>query len=272
MTIKTGRSYKSVFGRRVDCAITYNHQATDLGDGGKVLLPLTEPTNPQVTYTLSAGLFPVFTYPPYSVTYAAMLVVWGGNGDASNDKNLYVKPTKNGSVISTVGPTLITKAYHYTVKAFQFPSVVVGDVIGMKLYGSTAINYRGYACLVYPTQIHFHKKPCIMKNLNITYLDKPAISVGTNPVVESIGYNRIQLSGEGDNVLNYDATTPNIDFFYPSETYGLTRCEYGDILQQTTVVTHTTAQNTKPYYKRQLVPINIKYQAINIHGLSAVSG
>lgn len=109
-------------------------------DATGTALTVAEPATGQLYHTLVAADFqPVNGAPDFSGTivknYGATLIIGGKNNSAAA-KTLYYRVLKNGTSLTT-GNVSVTKNYYYTLNISTLGGVAVGDVLEVRLWGST---------------------------------------------------------------------------------------------------------------------------------------
>jgi hypothetical protein len=104
-----------------------------------VALPTTEPTDPQFQYTVAEADVPYFTPPLTSSIKVCQMLSAGRNTDAAA-QTVYWRMVKwvSGAWSSVAnGSQSVSANYYYTVVA-HFTNVAIGDLLGLKLWATSA--------------------------------------------------------------------------------------------------------------------------------------
>lgn len=136
------------------CNISYNFQSTLMSS--PVTLPVTEPTSPQASYTITSGMFPTLSGDlPLSISYIGFLLAGCINNNASTARTLNWRIKRNGTGIGTGSQSIA--ANNRGVLNFDSLSSTnspqVGDSIGIYLWcteSSTDIQLNRYALGIVP--------------------------------------------------------------------------------------------------------------------------
>lgn len=156
MTVQLGDTGKVAYGTQKTFAITIAAPRETL-DGSPTVLPTTEPATSQISFTVQTSDLPTITPSPNSMKYVAILYGAGKNTDAASQTVSY-RILKNGVSVATGSITATPTNNFYTVSCYQFYDVVVGDVLELRLWATSAnVNYDYYAIAVLPTRVSFGK-------------------------------------------------------------------------------------------------------------------
>jgi hypothetical protein len=227
--------------------ITYQTPQETLLDT-PVTLPTSEPTTPQIGYTVAEADLPIFNLSPYQKKYVAIVI---GAGKAVTAATIYWRMKKNGASVNT-GSSSVSANNYYTVNAF-FYDVAVGDVLELALWSSVSDSnwdYKAYQIQV--SRVILLNKPRLLSPCNFAALTiHPALTLGT----PSFTNYSVYPYHCDTNLLSITAAT-SYDFLYPKDTYGMFRIYFGDYTSSnsSTVRTSTTY---RPYCYRNYVPTQI---------------
>lgn len=189
-----------IMGSRKVFNITYMTPLETL-EGTPITLPTTEPTTPQVNYTVDVAHYPVFSVNLFSVKYIAVLY---GAGKFVTAGTLSWRMKKNGASVTT-GTASVAANTFYTVNAF-FLDVVAGDVLEIALWSNQTDSNYDYKAL----WLNF-TRPFIVNPLNNTQIiayfsvtcttvAQPTLTLG-NPLKETSNYPIWIYDAEGLNTL-----------------------------------------------------------------------
>jgi hypothetical protein len=227
-----------------------------------ITLPTTEPTDPQITWTVQDSDLPVFSVKPFSVKYIACVY---GAGKFVTAGTLSWRMVKNGASVAT-GTASVAANTFYTVNAF-FLDVVAGDVLGLKLWSSvTNSNWDYKALFCYPTRLipfpTFNYKQ-ILKDVKIWNTDSPTLFptlTQGNPSPSISSYPWVGYVEGGNSSAWQIGTVISLSFKYysPHSTYGVYMVwYYGDVSYADTARVYTDATYRPKYYQNYL---NIKVE------------
>jgi hypothetical protein len=243
-------------GSRKIFVITYATPRESL-ESTPITLPTTEPTDPQITWTVQDSDLPVFSVKPFSVKYIACVY---GAGKFVTAGTLSWRMVKNGVSVAT-GTASVAANTFYTVNAF-FLDVLPGDVLGLKLWSNqTDSNWDYKALFCYPTRffpfplLNYKQIPAKVKIWNSDSPTLfPTLTLG-NPTAWIANYPWGGYIQNGSYLAWYIGTTDSFTFDYypPHATYGVYRLWYhGDQSNANTAVVQTDATYRPKYYRNYL--------------------
>jgi hypothetical protein len=216
-------------------------------------LPTTEPTDPQVSYTVQENNLPVFNFPPESKVWTAQVVVAGRFVTAGT---VYYRMLKNGASVNT-GSGSVSANYYWTWSC-GFYDVAVGDVLAVKVWSSVAdSDWRFKGMTVMATRVApFLDR--VYRNILYDVEFAPAYTLGT-PNYSGQGVRPwIMDGGSYLDDINVDKT---YEVQYPKTTYGLYRLYHGDYAQQNSAYLRTSSGYC-PYYSRNYYP-NFRFRLLD---------
>ena len=221
-------------------------------------LPTSEPTNPQVIYTVQESDLPTFSIKPYSTIYLARLIAGGQFITAGT---CYWRMTKNGANVANSSFS-VSANYYFVIEA-GFLDVKVGDVLGLKLWSNQSdSNWDRSAIEVHPSRIHplktkLYKDVTIVCVGSTTFQNFSASTSGTG------GYTYVY---NGHSNLYYRSYTTSgftlsgIKFLSILDPYGVIRVALGDATVSNTVT--TTTLSSRPSVYRFPVPSQITFRGV----------
>jgi len=225
-----------------------------------ITLPTSEPTNPQITWTVLDSDLPTFSLKPFSVKFIACVY---GAGKFTTAGTLYWRMVKNGASVANGSASVAANTF-YTVNAF-FLDVAAGDVLGLKLWSSVSDSNWDYKALFcYPTRLFpfptLNYKQ-ILQDVTVWNTDSqqlyPTLSLG-NPTAWVPNYPWQGYVEGGTSFAWSISQTSSLTFKYyaPHPTYGLYRAwYYGDSDTANSARVQTDATYRPRYYRNYL---NIK--------------
>jgi len=221
-------------------------------------LPTSEPTDPQIAYTVQESDLPTFNCKPYSVIYLARLIVGGQFITAGT---CYWRMTKNGQSVNN-GSFSVSANYYYVIEA-GFLDVKVGDVLGLKLWSSVSdSNWDRSAIEVHPSRI-YPLKCKFYRNVDIVCVGSVTFQNFTASATGSSGYTYIY---NGHSSISYSSnsttgfTLSGIKIFGIVDPYGMIRTAFGDATVSNTVRNATSS--SRPGVYRFPVPSQITFRGI----------
>jgi hypothetical protein len=233
-----------------------------------ITLPTTEPTDPQITWTVQNSDLPVFSIKPFSVKYVACVY---GAGKFVTAGTLSWRMVKNGASVAT-GTASVAANTFYTVNAW-FLDVLPGDVLGLKLWSSVSDSNWDYKALFcYPTRLFplplFNYKQ-ILKDVTWSFSSSlyPTLTLG-NPsrAIASLSYCTFV---QGENVNNYvfhysGDYVKTMKFCSPHQDFGILRVfYYGDFNNPNTAGVNTSA-TYRPYYYCSYLDWTVRFRPLRI--------
>ena len=227
-----------------------------------ITLPTSEPTDPQITWTVQESDLPTFSLKPYSVKYIACVY---GAGRFPTAGTLSWRMVKNGASVNT-GSSSVSAGYYYTVNAFFF-DVKAGDVLGLKLWSSVSDSNWDYkAIFCYPTRLfpfpllNYKQIPV---NVKIWNSDSPTLfptlTLGNpTPWIPNYPFRGWIEGGDAYAWTLGVTATRSFPTYVPHSTYGMYQVwYYGDASNANTAVVQTDATYRPKYYRNYL---NIKVE------------
>jgi len=225
--------------------------------GSSETLPTSEPTDPQIAYTVQAGDLPTFSLQPYSKIWIATLHPAGKFVTAGT---LSWRMIKNGGSVAT-GTISVAANYYYTISAF-FYDVTIEDILGVKLWSNrTDSNWDYKAYFIRASRFVFFNRLMLFKPISYTVSNLPVLTLG-NPGVPYEGQERIQLDS-GQYIVMDAVGTFLFEVCYQKTTYGLFRKYYGDVSYQNTMLSQTHA-SYRPYYYRDKSSTQIIFRELKL--------
>ncbi|MEM1532429.1 MAG: hypothetical protein QW599_06260 [Nitrososphaerota archaeon] len=220
-------------------------------------LPTSEPTTPQIGYTVQESRLPILSLSCYRKVYVACLF---GAGKFTTAGTLYWRMKKNGAGVA-FGAAFISAGYYYTVNAY-FYDVKVDDLLELSLWSSVSgSNWDYKAFQVQVTRLIILNKPRLMAPCRFTALaSQPALTLG------SPSYTDLSMIPCHDDRMLPSINAPaSYSFLYPGDVYGMFRIYRGDYSTLNTVVVSTSTAY-RPYYARNTVPTQIDFRCIRTEG------
>jgi hypothetical protein len=212
-------------------------------------LPTTEPTNPQIAYTVADADLAQLSLGVFQRIEVAIL---NASGQFITAGTLNYRMVKNGSSVKT-GSFAVSANYYYRLGCY-FYNVAVGDVLGIKLWSNQADS-------------NWDMKTFWMDVTRITPLNKPRCLYNVE-VAAAVQ----RFSGAGGGTLNYYlhdnfystiGTASTIPLWYPAATYGMFRVSRGDGSNPNGIESGTGA--TRPDRKGlNYVPSQIIFRGLRI--------
>lgn len=215
-------------------------------------LPVSEPTESQIVYTIQESDLPVSTDKTATMKFTALLYGGGKNNGASVATVSY-RILKNGISV-TIGNASVAANNYYTISCYQLYDVKAGDVVEIRLWATaTTVDYKYKAMGVVVTRYVPGGKLNQML-LNFQYL--PGSS--GYQLILSQGLNPVRISS-GNAYIYTDKSTFNSNHYLTivfSDSYRLAalvcnqdkqffQLQNGDSSQSVSVMTSASAM---PYY------------------------
>jgi len=234
--------------------ITYKPAVETLLDTPEIL-PTSEPTTPQISYTVQESDLPILNIGVYRKVWIAWIFVCGY---CSSSATVYYRMFRNGSSVAT-GSANISAGYYTYI--FWFYDVNVGDVLEVKLWSSASgSDWRYKAYQIQVTRIIPLSKVRLLSPCNIVSLDRqPKLTLG-KPFV--YGY-LILCVCHADVIYRMINAATDIPVLYVGDTYGIYRLYGGDYSSQNRgyVYSHSSYY---PYYQNNYVPTKIVFRGVII--------
>jgi len=236
--------------------ITYPTPYENL-QGTPTSLPTSEPTDPQISYTVAEADLPTLNMNVESKIIVALMYAGGKNTDSAS-QTLYWKMLKNGSEIKS-GSKSISANYYWTLNAF-FCNVAIGDTLAIKLWAtSTNVNWDYEARQLQFSRIALLEKYYVLILFKVLKLEKhPQLSQGANPYAATTQCLFYHSAG-----ISKGVSSGPEDFspWKPHSTYKLFRIYRGDYYGANSgnILTHSSYQ---PYYYSNYVPKKMELRAL----------
>lgn len=244
------------------------------------VLPITEPTTEQVSFTVIDAMLPKWTGKlPYSYSYTVQMIVAGKNTTTTTNTTLSFKTFKNGTLVRS-GTMSVSWPRYFTTTFYDFGDVAIGDVLTMKLWAANSatltLNYK--ALYVYMTKIKLVPPGDIAAELDVTYTHSGNLTPKYRPLlgVPAETFNAASAYDPGkwdrdfqmgnslrySDIITYGGNVDTVHFGsiqLPVGAYYHSYVRYG-----TYFLSYTTNQdNTSyPYYISHTLPLTFKYQQI----------
>jgi hypothetical protein len=244
-------------------AFTYPESISETLLGTPETLPTSEPSTPQVSYTVQQSDLPTMSLQPFSLKWIG--AVFGG-GKFVTAGNVYWRMKKNGDSVAT-GNDAVSANNYYTLSAY-FRDVVVGDVLELAIWSNQSDSTFDYhaGTHVHPTRLVPHARWTFYKELSMAaVLDYPTLTSG-NPQNSDELYTWQVYNDEQDNVIVSFAGPFSRKGIYirgAQATYGLGRARIGD---STTANAAYFLQHAsyRPYYRRGYILSWVKWRYLLI--------
>lgn len=208
-------------------------------------LPTTEPTTPQIVWTISENDLPISNV-SINGTYVALIYAAGKN-ESTASQTLYWRMRKNGVSIAN-GSASISAANFWTLNA-RYLGVSVGDVLEINLWASnSSVNWDYDARQLQISRIYTDESLNMPCYTSFNVLFEPTLLKG-NPSVQATNNLYIyHLDGVFANI----SSPASYDIIVPRATFGFCRIYYGDYNTPNTASINTSA-SYRPYYIRNVV-------------------
>jgi len=218
-------------------------------------LPTSEPTTPQIGYTVQSSDLPTFSFPPYRKTFVAIVI---GAGQVSTAAYIYYRMKKNGVSVAT-GYASVSANYFYTWQCFFF-DVNVGDVLELALWSNQTDSvwfYKAYQIQI--TRLIPFNKPRLLMPCNFAALaTHPVLTLG------SPSYGTASLYPyHDDKMYAIISAATSFKCLYCGDTYGLFRIYNGDYANVNTAIVGRSSYYY-PYYQRNIVPTQIIMRGVKV--------
>jgi hypothetical protein len=211
-------------------------------------LPTSEPATPQIGYTVAEADLPTFNMSAYQKKWVAIVV---GAGKAVTAATIYFRMKKNGASVNT-GSSSVSANNFYTRQCF-FYDVTVGDVLELALWSSVSDSNWDYkAYQIQLSRLILLNKPRLLSPCNFAALATHPVLTSGNPSSTSSSLNIYHLDLS---FLIINGAT-SFDVFYPKNTYGMFRVNYGDYTGSNSSVLRTSS-TYRPFYYCNYVPTQI---------------
>ena len=211
-------------------------------------LPTTEPTNPQIAYTVAQADLVQLSLNVFQRIEVAIL---NASGQFITAGTLNYRMVKNGSSVKT-GSFAVSANYYYRLGCF-FYNVAVGDVLGIKLWSSVAdSNWDMKTFWMDVTRIIPLNKPRRLYNVEVA-AQVPRYS----------GANTALYYYMADTFFSAITTASTFPLWYPLATYGMFRVGRGDLTYPNDIESATGS--TRPARKGgNYVPSQIIFRGLRI--------
>jgi len=236
--------------------ITYQLSETLLGT--PITLPTTEPSTPQIQYTVTNASLPTLSIGIASCIWIAFMY---GAGKAITAATIYWRMKKNGSSVRTGSLSVAANTY-YTF-SWSFLNVTVGDVLEAALWSNVSdSNYDYKAFQIQISRVFLLSKIDVHIPCNLTGITtSPTLTLG-NPAVASSGSGVLLYHAEI--FFAYATITYNISCLKNRATYGAVRLYNGDINFPNNVFAAQTSATYRPYYGNNYVPTQLVYRGVRL--------
>ncbi|MEM4667442.1 MAG: hypothetical protein QW498_09095 [Thermofilum sp.] len=214
-------------------------------------LPTTEPSTPQIAYTVSEEDLPVLSISVHRVIWVARVFVAGRFTTAGR---LYLRMWRNRSVVSYSSYS-VTANFYYTVNA-SFYNVRVGDVLELSLWSSVSDSVWDYrAFQIQPTRIIPHAKYVNLYNVRFSDIQVHPVLTLENP-----NYTAYSPYIYHTDAFSYYASSEiTVPLLRLSPTYGLFQIYFGDYSSRNTAI-FPTSPFYKPYSYSNMLPTRIRFR------------
>jgi len=218
-------------------------------------LPTSEPTTPQISYTVQSANLPILDFNVYSKKYVAVVI---GAGKFVTAGTCYWRMKKNGASVNT-GSFSVSANNYYTVHA-RFLDVAVGDVLELALWSNqTDSNWDYKAFFVLLTRVVPTANYAVLKPCNYTFTQLPTLTLGNPSIVYTYGP-VFTFSGNLTETGRYGSfSSLSLPYQAYAENYGLFRVQNGDFANTNAVSTRTSA-SYRPHYERENQPTKIVFR------------
>jgi hypothetical protein len=212
-------------------------------------LPTSEPTDPQISYTVLESDLPTLSLKPFSKVWLAR-VLGGGQNQSGASATVYWRMLKNGQSVATSSES-VSNNYYYVVTAGFF-NVQVGDVLALKIWSNqnnVILSRHGLA--VHVSRIYLFSKIVLNKDVKIVTTNSASaqpFQYFGQTLGAAYGNTAIYNGISQISYIAYNAYTLNIPFFAIVSPIGFIQTGLGDYTIQNSakIATSTTATNT--YY------------------------
>lgn len=209
-------------------------------------LPTAEPAASQIVYTVQQSDLPVLP-PGASCMYTALLYVAGKNAGAAS-AYVYCRLIRNGVSQITGSACFPSSGQYYTVNAYMFNGVAVGDTIECRLWaGAAGVNWDYRALVVSPTRLKAWKNSQLLVSIKIDSVPFPSLTLG-NPYRYSL---RGFYAYHDDVLILQDITSLSAGVRLSGPQYSLACVYLGDYFCS---VSGTTSASYRPYFVSHYVP------------------
>jgi hypothetical protein len=211
-------------------------------------LPTTEPTDPQISYTVEQSDLVQLSFNVFQRIEVALL---NASGQFITAGTLNYRMVKNGSSVKT-GSFAVSANYYYRLGCY-FYNVAVGDVLGIKLWSSVAdSNWDMKTFWMDVTRINPLNKPRRLYNVEVAASVQRYSGAGG-----TLNYYLV------DNFYSAIVTAFTIPLWYPAATYGMFRVSRGDTINPNGIESATGS--TRPDRKGgNYVPSQIIFRGLRI--------
>jgi len=176
------------------CNFTYNYQSTLMETPES--LPTSEPANPQVSYNITEGMFPILTGDlPQSINYVGFLLAGCINNNGSSSRTLNWRVKRNGTSIGN-GAQLVAASNKGTLNFDSLSGTnkpVTNDVLGIYLWcteSNSDMQLNRYGLGIIPVRI---------KPIN----DSDKLLMHTGFTVSTTGVSNFTVNYSGSYFQNY---------------------------------------------------------------------
>jgi len=220
-------------------------------------LPTTEPSTPQISYTVADANLPSYNIMPYVKKHVAYLI---GAGKFITAGTIYYRIKKNGASVYN-GSVSVPANTYFTINGF-FYDITVGDVLELSLWSSVTNSnwdYKAFSIMV--TRLILMNRQRILKPCNFSAVTAyPALTLGNPAVYSTYAF---YTYFDNDSLIKNLTSTFVFSVFSVGNTYGMFRVYMGDNLAAGGAIALTNA-TYRPYYYQNKVPTQIIMRGLKI--------
>lgn len=256
MTVQWGDTGRASIGSLKSFTLTQGTPRETLL-GSPIILPTTEPTTSQVSWTIQQSDLPTIT-PSVSMGNAVNLIVAGKVGASASTVNYRI--LKNGVSVSTGSASSVSANYYWCHNHFRVNNVQVGDVLEVKSWASTSdCGLDFYALVLWPIQpeLYNRSKSPILKDVSFTVTGGASLVSSGLSIYSTAGmYIWPTTSTYAGIYTSSNVTYPTM---IPFQNYYIYSLNYGE---NTTNYTYTTSNTTSRQYVKNCFPSQISFREI----------
>jgi len=206
-------------------------------------LPTSEPTDPQIAYTIAQADLVQLSFNVFQRIEVAIL---NGSGQVVTAATISYRMTKNGVSVKT-GTFTVAANYYYRLGCY-FYNVAVGDVLGIKLWSNQADS-------------NWDMKTFWMNVTRVIPFNKPRCLYNINVAVQGSGGTPKWYHND---VFVYTAASAfTVPLWYPAATYGMFQISRGDSIYSNGI--ESTTGTTRPVRNgSNWVPSQIIFRGLRI--------
>jgi len=227
-------------------------------------LPTSEPSSPQISYTVSSSDLPSFNIEPTDVKYVAIIDTSGKN-ESGSYTTVYEKTLKNGEEVYTRSRNVIAN-YYWSFNAY-FYDVSVGDTLEVKMWAAkSGFKWDYQLRQIQPTRIElFPQYKCLWEYRTEDIVQEPTASEGPATYYGKANYFVYHECEEvfGNRGPSY-STSINFSPWHPSPTYKLFALGQGDISYRNDIWAGAYS-SYHPYIFRNYIPTKLYIRPLLYH-------